>query len=516
MKKITNIISLARQRPFLPIAALLILGVILLFSIAYAGMPLDIAGYLDFSYGASVTEGPTGEKPESKLWWNDGFWWGSLYNSTAGEYHIYQLDLTNQDWVDTGVILDEREEARADTFWDSNNSKLYVATHFKQDNPGNTNNPDNWARLLRFSYDDGTNTYSLDAGFPVTVNSDKTETLVIDKDNTGRLWAVYVSRPASSTDYQVYASYTITPTNDLVWSTPFTLPFTEAHVAQGDIASTIAFTDDGGGKIGIMWNNGTDSKFYFASHPTSSSPESDWTLENLNFPYPANDHISLARTNSGKVLATVKTNVTDPADPLIAVVGRDSDGTFSFHPISPLSSNDTRPRLVINDSTNEVFVFVSSNAVGGRICYHSASITTPLANMIFPQENCLDAFDLQVDGLLDAPIMIGDSTYDQFNNATSSKRNVTNGSGIVVLASDDENGHFYGHGLLGVASPTPTATTSPTSTSTSTPTSTPPTSTVTPTSTNTPEPTSTSTSTPVPPDNDFEVYLPGVFSADEN
>jgi hypothetical protein len=132
--------------------------------------------------------------------------------------------------------------------------------------------------------------------------------------------------------------------------------------------------------------------------------------------------------------------------------------------------------------------------------------------MAFPQENCVDTLDIEIDGLLAAPIIIGDSTYDQFNDATSSKRNVTNASGIVVLASDDENGHSYGHGLIGVTSPTPTATTTlPPST---------PTSTATPTATGTSVPpstaTPTSTATSVPPNNDFEIYLPGVFSAETN
>ncbi len=45
-------------------------------------------GYRDFSYGTVCTATPTGEKPESKLWWNDGSWWGSLCNPTAHRYHI--------------------------------------------------------------------------------------------------------------------------------------------------------------------------------------------------------------------------------------------------------------------------------------------------------------------------------------------------------------------------------------------------------------------------------------------
>jgi hypothetical protein len=507
MKNLNNIYYFGRQRPIIPFIIFIVLGVAaVIFTSAYAGPPLDIAGYLGHSYGASITEGPTGEKPESKLWWNDGFWWGSLYNPTAGEYHIYRLDMTTQDWVDTGVFLDEREESRADTFWDTSNNKLYVVTHYKQNNPGNTNNSDNWGRLLRFSYSAGV--YTLDTGFPVTVNVDRTETLIIDKDNTGRLWVVYTSRVSPSTTYEVYVNYTVTPGDDTIWATPFTLSFSEADVAQGDIASLIAFTDNGGGKVGVMWNNSLDDKFYFASHPTSSTPTSDWTLENLNVAYPSNDHISLARTTSGQVLAAVKTFATDPADPSIAVIGRDSNGTFSFHPISPVASNDTRPRIVINDTTNEAYVFVSSNAIGGRICYHVAGITSPLANMAFPIQNCLDSFDALPFAMQDAAIIIGDSVYDMFNNATSSKRNVTNTSGIVVLASDDENGSFYGHGLLGGSAPPTPTNTPPGPTVTNTPPG--------PTVTNTPPgptPTNTQpapTNTPPPPPGDERVFMPVV------
>src|SRR5205809_305991 len=41
---------------------------------AHASDPVT-AGYRDFSYGTSGVAEPTGEKPESKLWWNDGLWW---------------------------------------------------------------------------------------------------------------------------------------------------------------------------------------------------------------------------------------------------------------------------------------------------------------------------------------------------------------------------------------------------------------------------------------------------------
>ena len=94
MKKIENLRS---SHTFYRIAiiAFLIIFTLSMFPppIVQASTPLSKVGYLDFSYGGSnAIKDPTAEKPESKLWWNDGFWWGSLYNGSASAYHIYRLD----------------------------------------------------------------------------------------------------------------------------------------------------------------------------------------------------------------------------------------------------------------------------------------------------------------------------------------------------------------------------------------------------------------------------------------
>ncbi len=40
-----------------------------------------IVGYRDFNFdGGGVTSQPTEAKPESKLWYNDGSWWGILWD----------------------------------------------------------------------------------------------------------------------------------------------------------------------------------------------------------------------------------------------------------------------------------------------------------------------------------------------------------------------------------------------------------------------------------------------------
>ena len=417
---------------------------------AQSSAPLDPAGYLDFSYqvapGApsAVTE-PTAEKPESKLWWNDGFWWGSLYNSAAGAFHIYRLNWGTQTWEDTGVAIDDREDTTSDALWDDTNNKLYIASHIHQSNSSHASPVEDRGRLYRYSYNEATQTYSLDAGFYVRVNEDRTETLVLDKDSLGRLWVTYVSRDTTQSDYQVFVNATTTPGDDLTWGTPFTLPFSSVHVAQDDISSLIAFSDTEGYKIGVMWSNGISNTFHFASRLDSvSDVQSGWVETTLTLPTSANDHISLrAMETSGRLFAAVKTNAVTSTEPLVGLLARDTDGTFSFITYSIAADGDTRPIVMIDEgdlatpSDDQVHVFVTGVEGGSQICYKSAAITTPLSGMSFlPAGNCGTQF-------------ISDNAFDLIDNATSAKHNVNLTTGLAVLASDEVNGRFYVHNVLG-------------------------------------------------------------------
>ncbi len=109
----------ALSNPFRRLLLVLSATTVLLFSFWLAvgaqSIPLSTAGYLDFSYqGWSGAGAPTGEKPESKLWWNDGFWWGALYNSGAAELRIYRLNWGTQTWEDTTVAIDDRDNTKTE------------------------------------------------------------------------------------------------------------------------------------------------------------------------------------------------------------------------------------------------------------------------------------------------------------------------------------------------------------------------------------------------------------------
>ena len=115
-----------------------------------AAAPGDI-GVEDFNY-APIGGSPTGSKPESKLWFNDGIWWASMFDPVSGDHHIFRLNRATQQWIDTGTALDTRNSTRADTLWDG--SRLYVASHgFTTTASTSTSNN---GRLWRYRYDPAT------------------------------------------------------------------------------------------------------------------------------------------------------------------------------------------------------------------------------------------------------------------------------------------------------------------------------------------------------------------------
>jgi hypothetical protein len=440
--------------------------------VAIAATPLGVAGYLNHSYAPppdnTVSE-PTGKGAESKLWWHDGIWWGVLFSPDAAAFTIHHLDMATNDWIDTGVLVDERitgNAARADVLLDEAAGKLYIATHRKMDNASRVNTAANWARLMVYSYDDAGETWTVDSGYPVTINEDVTETLVLDKDSTGRLWITYVSRLGGSTDRDVYMNASA-PNDPTTWGTPFVLPFAEARVAQDDISALVAFADNGGPKIGVMWSNQLvdPSKFYMAVRADSISADVDegWLLEpalNAAVPYRADDHIKLARAPGGVILAAVKTGETTPGNPLVGVIRRAADGAYSWHTVANHTTQDTRPTLLVDIGSNEVHVFTVSKEGGGNVCIQSA----PLATVAFdpatyncPPPPAVEAELLGFDAInaVEPDIFIGDlTTYVSINDPTTTKQMVTAAMGFVVLASDNVEQVYVHNRVEGVPSAT--------------------------------------------------------------
>jgi dipeptidyl aminopeptidase/acylaminoacyl peptidase len=398
-------------------------------------------GYVDFSFfyrpsggaGPDAILTPTGEKPQSKLWFNDGRWWADLFSPAAGAHHIYVLDHAAQRWVDTGVALDPRPQTKADCLWDG--AHLYVVSGGGLISTGA--NLD--ARLYRYSYAAGI--YVLDPGFPVTVRSGGAETIAIAKDTTGTPWVTYTQHNAVYVNRSRLA--------DSIWGTPFVIPTTgvNATVALDDISALVAY----GNAIGVLWSNQTDGGFYFAYHIDGAADDS-WSggvaawRTNL-----ADDHISLKAFEgdpAGNVFAAVKTSLNAADQPQIVVLAgrRQSSGGLSWRSVtvSNGAQNQTRPVLLIDGSNRQVYVF-SADESGGAIYYKHSSLD-----------------NVRFDATTKGTLFLSSSTHPYFNNPSSTKQTLSSVTGIVVAASYDNEGHpsptpaisdVYGHNLLQIAAP---------------------------------------------------------------
>jgi hypothetical protein len=175
---------------------------------------------------------------------------------------------------------------------DTANNKLYVASAMFTTS-GSSTTPATPPRVYRYSYDAGTDTYTLDPGFPVTINSFKSETIVIDKDSTGKLWATWTAGS------RVYVTHTTT--SDTQWVTPYILPGSPT-LTSDDISSLVSF---GGNKIGVMYSNQvtSDYKFRFAIHMRTARADAaaDWSTQVVPIGWKSDDHINLKADSSGRV-----------------------------------------------------------------------------------------------------------------------------------------------------------------------------------------------------------------------
>jgi hypothetical protein len=379
-------------------------------------------GYRDQSFTGAGTA-PTGSKPESKLWWNDGAWWASMWAGSGKGFHIFRLDRATQRWSDTGVQLDDRGGTRGDALWDG--THLYVASHVNSTCGCSTSSPGYPSRLYRYSYNTTTHSYSLDTGFPVQINNTQTETLVIDKDSAGVLWATWAQ------DSKVMISHTQSG-DDHSWSSPFVLPAGGAsNLKSDDISSLVAF---GGGKVGVMWSNQNDSAMYFAYH-VDGAADFSWTASPaVQSPLIADDHInlkSLQSDGSGRVFALTKTSLNDAVNPdanapLVLLLVRNAAAGWSVSTVWRISDGDmTRPILLIDETNLVLHAFASSSTSGGTIrektsAVNSISFATGLGTTF-----------------------VKDAASNSLNNATSTKQNLTRASGLVLLASNDSTGYYW-------------------------------------------------------------------------
>ncbi|MDQ0769288.1 PKD repeat protein [Pseudarthrobacter defluvii] len=462
------------------VAAVVVAGSILVWSPAASADP--VYGTQSISY-SGLANPPTADKPQSKLWWNDGSWWADMWTTGSG-WHIYRLDRGTHVWVDTGVLNDARGSTLADTLWDG--THLYIASHVvsvsSDTNPA-ASKAGHPAYLYRYSYVGGK--YTLDPGFPSVITDNSSESLTIAEDSTGAIWATWTQVAGNATSGYTNTVYVNNSTpGGTDWAEPFVIPVTHPTAAPDDISAVLAY---GKNKIGVMWSDQVTGTVWWATRTDGTSPtaSSSWKQQYASRGSgQADDHLNLKSVqadDSGRVFAAVKTSLndtsTDPTLPqLLLLVFKPGTGAFTKSTISTTGDCVTRPQILLDTQNNLVHVFQTAPPTSVTGCAYSG-----VAGSIYEKTAAMD--NPTFGPGRGTPIMQSASSSN-INDLTTTKQDVNGTTGIVVMATDNvaKNYWFADKSLMTATAPvasftsTPSSGTAPldvsfTDTSTGTPTS---------------------------------------------
>ncbi|SDY92775.1 hypothetical protein SAMN05444365_104180 [Micromonospora pattaloongensis] len=388
------------------------------------------AGKVGYAGPSTSGDGPaaTAEKAESKLWWNDGFWWASMFHTASETHHIYRLDRRTQRWRDTGTVLDPRPKTRADTLWDG--SRLYVASRVRAGSSAEAT-AGNPARLFRYSYNRSTKRYTRDAGFPTQINNYSSETLTIDRDTKGVLWATWAQGS------KIYVNSTLPGTAR--WGTPFVIPARGATtVSSDDISAVVTMRD---GRIGVMWSNQRESAVYFALH-NDAAARTKWSVRSTAVKGTgyADDHISLRSLQSGpggRLFAVVKTSLNDRTSPasapqILLLARNPKTGAWTRATVGRIADCHTQPVLILDAARQMLHVFLTAPDRG---CPYSG-----VAGTIFKKSSPMNRIAFPTGR--GTPV-IRDVASPNLNHVTSTKQSVSKASGLVILASNDVTQRYW-------------------------------------------------------------------------
>lgn len=400
-------------------------------------------GYQDFDYGSA--RAPTGEKPQSKVWFNDGLWWGVLYNHVSNFYEIYKLDWATQDWSSTDVPVDSRLHSTHDAL--SVNGKLFIASAAIPPTVGPPPIPVPELQdiyVYYYTYNTSTKTYI--ATGTATVYAKWVETVVIDHDSLNRLWITFTDFNPNNQTKSVYFSHT--QGNYANWLTPTVLNFPVAKNLNADDISTLVASN---GNIGVMWSNQTPdnvnkTNVYMAIHE-DGDPDQDWLLDVvISGPKYADDHLnikSLQADSAGTMFAVVKSSLNDavspnPGAPLVYLLIRSNNGSWSQRVVVKVEDNWTRPILLLDEENREIYIF------GTKL------IGTQMTGSIYYKHINLDNQSLTFEGGPGAPFIEnpdGAIDFTHINNASSTKQPLNGTTDLLVIAGDDSK-QMYVHNVI--------------------------------------------------------------------
>ncbi|MFL5727510.1 MAG: hypothetical protein ACJ77F_14340 [Chloroflexota bacterium] len=369
-----------------------------------------------------VSDAPTADKAQSKLWFAGGSWWAVMLEPKSQTFRIHGLDWATQEWKDTGTEVDARPFAKADALWDG--TKLYIAS------AGTLGYRGHAALLMRYSFDAAKATWTRDRGFPVQMTDHGVGSIVIDRDGTGKLWAAYLDHGNLVVNRSIG--------DDARWGKPFNLP-----IAGVDATAARATLVAAGGRVSVIWSNSAEDAVYLAVHNDGAADE-QWASGKtvVAGAREADDHLNAKAAvvdGETRIYVAVKTSLDvrpnrNENDAQMLLLEIRPDGTVRKYLAGRVRDQHTRPVILIDGETHTLYLLATSPFGGGRVYYKRTSLE-------------------QISFVAGRGSIIVESDADpKINDATATKQTLNAETGLVVLAFDRTTGRYL-HGVLNLGGP---------------------------------------------------------------
>jgi hypothetical protein len=294
----------------------------------------------------------TGEKPESKIWQNEGHWWSVMPDNTGtwiwrldgtSWTHVLQLSTQNSFHAD---VLPQGDVSQILLF-DSSNTELasveYVA--------GGLGSYQFWSQRQSLT----------SIALPGSA-----ETATIAVDATGRMWL------ASDVSTTVEVRYS--DGNYSSFSAPITIG---SGISTDDISDITAMPD---GSVGVLWSDQSSKRFYFRVHQPGADPTAWSSAETAAGQAAlsvgagmADDHLHMAVASDGTIYAAVKTSYDTSGRTKIGLIVRRPNGVWD-PTLYNVDTSGTRPVVMLDEAIGRLLVAYTTSEGGGDIVYRETAL----------------------------------------------------------------------------------------------------------------------------------------------
>lgn len=286
----------------------------------------------------------TGEKPQSKVWFHDGYWWAVLPIESGTK--LWRLE---EDKWTILLHLSDSTNIKADTKAIRNMAHILLFHGAESE-------------LVSLEYDVERKVYKpwieQPHGAPIELE-DVSETATFDLDSSGRMWV------ASDSETDIHVRWSDPPYGK--WSPPLSLA---TGISADDICAITAFPD---GNIGVLWSNQNTKRFGFRIHKSGTSTE-NWSENEIpasDSAFPLNggmadDHLNVAVASNGTLYAAVKTSYDSVGYPLIALLIRQPSGEWDK--LYNVDDEGSRGIVLLNEKEDSVMVFYTSYRDNKIVC----------------------------------------------------------------------------------------------------------------------------------------------------